>query len=475
MLRDYQIKAHVMLADSFKRSERPLLVMPTGAGKTFTIIEFIKKVYVKYRCILVVRKRGLVDNLVKAAQGLDYAIYMAGHPENLNARLQICSIDTLTARKVFPFKDEKVLIIIDEADESNSPSYQDMINTYPHALIGGMTATPYNGLSHFSEVVMPISALELKRQGILVNFEYIVPEKRLDTSNTTISGGEFSAQEINAITNKREVAANAVGAWFAHSEQRPTLAFSSNVQASKNLCEEFNSYAGKTIAIHIDANSPDEVRAQAISDLEGGRIKILCNVGLIRRGTDIPILGCILDLAPTVRLNNHIQKLGRGSRKNDFFKDCIVIDMAANCLNLNHFYYGRKIDLKTPFKFSRKEFAQAMRVCKFCFRASENFPKGICPYCFTLNTEIKKAQEKKELELFKRSATYIEDRNAIAFFKKEVWKRLSLPHYKNKMYQRLAKNDRYRAICNEVHELMKKEFGREKLLRIADKIKLYKI
>jgi superfamily II DNA or RNA helicase len=267
------------------------------------------------------------------------------------------------------------------------------------------------------------------------------------------------------------VAPNAVDEWFEFGEHRPTLAFSSTVAASKHLVAEFISRG--IPALHIDANTPDSERVSAINELEAGRLKVISVVNLFTRGTDIPILGCLLDNSPTLRLNRHIQKLGRGSRKNLLFKNCIVIDMAGNCLTLNHFYYEHELDLQTGIKFTKANIGQAMSVCAKCFRAAERFINGVCPYCGHENKAIRKAQEKKELVMKRQSPEYIENEVIVKFYNKEIWKRENLAAYRYKPYQKLAAKQKHLAMSREVHTIMRRKFSDEQMNRVAHRIALY--
>ena len=165
----------------------------------------------------------------------------------------------------------------------------------------------------------------------------------------------------------------------------------------------------------------------------------------------------------------HIQKIGRGSRQNPFYSNCILIDIANNLLNNGHFYQEREIDLTSSYKKTKADLDDLqMRVCKKCFRPSETSrfgAKNTCPYCGTYNGVIKKKQlsKYKQSKIFMENATEeaIEQRKMINEFRKSLWK-----------YKNIGK--RYRndiAIKYACHDLLKK-YPNEKVLKIQKSISL---
>ena len=70
--------------------------------------------------------------------------------------------------------------------------------------------------------------------------------------------------------------------------------------------------ADKAIAAaHIDAETPDKVRARHFAKLREGSLSVLCNVDVLSEGFDEPKVGCVL-CAP---LNSNPRPKGTASRK----------------------------------------------------------------------------------------------------------------------------------------------------------------
>lgn len=453
-LRPYQELAHEMIVDGFKQGLKLLLLMSTGAGKSKTFTSFIDKYKKYYIFIVIVRRRGLVDQLENDFKffNLDYGVFMSGHekydPKN---EIQLCSIDTLHIRGLLPhlFAKKDIVLIIDEADESNADQYQEIIKRYTNrhnltkpshfngemmlekirpAFLLGVTATAFDyALPHFDKVIQPIKPKELRASGNLVDFVYYIPAIK-DFSDVRIEKGEFNTKDMDRIFNSPKEIAAAFESWLRFGQDRQTLIFCTNKDHAKNFTNYINNYYGKRLAQQVDADTSDDDRLKYYTEFKNGQLRFLVNIRLITRGVDIPEIGCILDDAPTLSKNLHIQKLGRGSRPNPFYSDCIIIDYANNCVNNGHFYKEREVKLIDDKK-TKRILGEEMRVCGNCFRAADPDEFGIkntCPFCGHYNGKVKEKKiskaKQKEAVLQNASPEQIEQIEMINFFKKTLWK-----------------------------------------------------
>ena len=114
-LRPYQAETIAALRSKYANLKKLLLVAPTGSGKSVVMAEILRSVRDRgKRGLLVVRGRSLV---AQASAGLDdydiqHGVFMSNHfryrPHEL---INVCSIDTLFARKIAPPAD---FLCIDE-------------------------------------------------------------------------------------------------------------------------------------------------------------------------------------------------------------------------------------------------------------------------------------------------------------------------------------------------------------------------
>ena len=242
---NHQKKAHQELIQSFIKKETPILVMPTGSGKSVTIASFIDLHKAHFKFCLVVRTRGLVYQLAETLDkfGLDYSVHMAGEILH-NKNIIIASKDTLQSRNFLPFENSlDVVYIWDEADET--PDYQKEIilrfRNNTRFFFMGMTATPYNGLDHFTKAIVPVTSRELNQQKILVDYDYFIP-KKLDFSDVEVLNGAFKSVDISKKLDHPKAIAESLIAWHNFGKNRQTLIFCVNVQHSKNVVTYLNEF-----------------------------------------------------------------------------------------------------------------------------------------------------------------------------------------------------------------------------------------
>jgi len=118
-LRHYQQAMIDQLDEKLRQGKKRLLMCSAaGSGKTETMGAMIQRsVKHNFPVLFVVRRRELVKNASRrfTKNGIDHSVFMAGNwkfdPKKL---VQVCSIDTLRARKSYPFNEGGCLVIIDE-------------------------------------------------------------------------------------------------------------------------------------------------------------------------------------------------------------------------------------------------------------------------------------------------------------------------------------------------------------------------
>lgn len=458
-LRPYQNQGIRDILMAWYYCQRVILVMPTGAGKSFLMFSLVQYLveHTNAKIVMAVRKRNLVFQLEEDARdfGLDYGVTMAGEAKN-NKAVQICSIDTLRARAEYPHAgEENVYLFIDECDESDNESYHNFRDAYPTAKELGVTATPYNGLSFYEKAIVPTTAEQLTKEGVLTPIKYIVPKKKIDALTLNLKNGDYDNEQIDAAT----VVGDIVGNYLLYGDNRQTMAFCNSVKKSRELVASFQA-AGIT-AVHCDAETPEETRRASIAMFKRGEVRVISNVKLFTRGTNIIEIGCIIGVNPTTKLNLYIQVLGRGVRANPMYKDLIYIDHAGNCLTHGEFTADREINLGEKVKFTRADIIEAMRVCGSCFRAFT--PVDTCPYCGA-NCKKEKVVKAKNLDgkMREMSPEEFEKIRIIKFF-----------NGKNGMYKKFKHYERAH-LRGGPHIKTLQEFGLGKCLDVKKEIKLKK-
>ena len=145
ILRTYQTRAISDLRIAYRQGARaPLLVLPTGAGKTVVFAEIVRAASERGRRVLVlVHRRELILQASAKLQlaGVEHGIIAAGF-DSSNNPVQVASVQTLVRR--LPRIDwQPDLIVIDEAHHAAAGStWARIINHWPDAYRLGVTATP---------------------------------------------------------------------------------------------------------------------------------------------------------------------------------------------------------------------------------------------------------------------------------------------------------------------------------------------
>lgn len=339
-LRPYQEKALGEIKRLYSTGTKNVLLhMATGSGKTVIFSTVMKGVQAKgKRCVLIVRGRELVDNASQRLlrEGVEHGVMMANHKAwNPSLPIQVCSIDTLTARRDKMDLPKADLLVIDEAHFAVSPSFRWFIKHYRDSGVFSLsvTATPHvkQGLRHLAdEVIYPITIKELIDQGYLVPPKYFAPPNGIDFSNIRMDykTGDYNISDLSHEVAKAQITGDIIKHYNKLAEGRPAVLFACDVSHSKSMVEELN--AAGISSLHIDAHTSDEDRKSALRSLEDGRIKIISNVGILCTGVDMPYVSAIILARPTKSYNLFIQQVGRGTRlyhnKNNF----IILDHANN-------------------------------------------------------------------------------------------------------------------------------------------------
>ncbi len=123
----------------------PLVVAPTGSGKTIIASEVIRRAENKFVLVIAHRRELIHQMRDKLADfGIAAGVILAGEPMNQMARVQVASVQTLWSRYMRGNTDlpPADLVVVDEAHHVRARTYRKIVESYPNAKIIGLTATP---------------------------------------------------------------------------------------------------------------------------------------------------------------------------------------------------------------------------------------------------------------------------------------------------------------------------------------------
>ena len=108
------------------------------------------------------------------------------------------------------------------------------------------------------------------------------------------------------------VTGDIVETWLKLGESRPTLCYCVNRKHAQHVSERFIE-AGVTCE-YMDGETPREEREETFDRFRSGETKIICNVGVLTTGIDLPNASCVVDAKPTKSKMLFVQTIGRGLR-----------------------------------------------------------------------------------------------------------------------------------------------------------------
>ena len=407
-LRSYQIKAIDSLRYSFntKGKKSPLLVMPTGAGKTVVFAAISKAISQNEKNVLIlVHRRELIDQASKKLKniGVNHGVIAAKYKSSQN-NIQIASVQTLV-RRLIKNTFNPHYIIIDEAHHAAAGSWRKIIDHFKDAYKIGCTATPIRldgrGLAdYFDDLVKGPGVAKLIKDKYLAPYKVFAPPLKINLDKVKTLGGDYQKKELEKQIDSADIIGDAVQQYKKHADGLPAIAFCISIKHATDVCNKFKDAGYKAAIVHGEMKVDD--RDEAIKGLGNGKIQILTSVDVISEGTDVPDVSAAILLRPTKSEGLYLQQVGRVLRpKPD--KTAIILDHVNSTRTHGFVDDKREWSLHSQKKKKKKgEVAPHVETCKKCFATYK--PTPVCPVCGyqAENRERFIKQEEGELEELKR-------------------------------------------------------------------------
>ena len=397
ILRDYQQRSVEAVRASFRQGKNaPLLVLPTGGGKTIIFCHIAMEAAKRGNKVIILVHR--VELLRQTSEKLTMAGVHHGliHPDytpNIMANVQVASVQTLIKRMhKFPF--DPALIIIDEAHHATAGSWKKIGDYYSSARKLGVTATPCRsdgaGLGMiFDELVVGPSVQELIDLNFLVRPVVYAPPRGIDLSGIRTVMGDYDKKEIANRIDKPKITGDAVKHYTQLCPGGPAVVFCVNIDHAKHVAAEFRDAGYSSFA--VDGTMDDGERKRILGGLADGSVQVVTSCDLISEGTDIPAIACIIMLRPTKSLGLYLQQAGRGLRPSEGKDHVVILDHVGNSGGMkdgrwvpNHGLpeQPREWSLEGIVKRKGKQANNAKIRVDFCKQCLATFaPQPKCPEC----------------------------------------------------------------------------------------------
>lgn len=421
-LRDYQHDAVDAVFDYFEAGHagHPLIVAPTGTGKSLIIAALIQRVLAAYptvRVVMLAHVRELIsqnlDKLLRVWPEAPVGVYSAGlRQADTQSAILFCGIQSVwnkakaLASAVRPVE----LVLIDEAHRvplHENGTYRRFVHDLramnPHVRLIGLTATPFRHVpgtkTHtggyqslvkgddrlFTDIVFDLTKrlVPLIREGYLAALWPQPTAYQVSLKGIQIENGDYKADQLNTLMERREVITAILDEAIPLARadrRRHWLVFCAGVESARATAAALQA-RGITAAI-VTGDTPMRERDRTIADFRAGRLTALVSVNTLTVGFDAPVTDCLIVTRPTLSPVLHVQMLGRGMRPTPEKimtaadgrpRGCLVLDF---CGNVDRHGPLDRLVLKEP---GLKK-AEPMKTCPNC-RAEIRLAANPCPQC----------------------------------------------------------------------------------------------
>jgi DNA repair protein RadD len=334
-LRPYQQGSIDALYDYFSRhTGNPLIVLPTGTGKSVVLAGFIKgaiDAYPSTRIVVLTHVKELIEQDAKAIirywNEAPIGVWSAGLRQKRMDQITVAGIQSVH-RLPTKFGDTDI-VIIDEAHlmpRNSETMYRRFIDGIlkhnPRMKIVGLTATPFrvdSGLLTegttrvFTDVAYDAKVADMMKEGYLCPLVSKGGKTKPDLSGVHTRGGDYVPGELQDAMDKAHLIEGALDEIDHYAAERKSiLGFCAGVEHAKHCAE-----AARTRGIaaeYVDGSMANGQRDRIINDFKTGRTRILFNAMMLTTGFDHPALDCLVLLRPTKSTGLYMQIMGRGTR-----------------------------------------------------------------------------------------------------------------------------------------------------------------
>jgi superfamily II DNA or RNA helicase len=342
--RHYQKSAHDATWQYLSnQSGEPLIVLPTGAGKSLVIAMLVEQAR-KFdaRVIVLQHRKELIEQNAEKIQillpDIKIGIYSAGLNSRDTEADVVCAGIQSVHSKAHEFG-RRELILIDEVhlvsgkdDSMYGKFLADIRAINPRARMVGLTATPFRtgegpicGKDKlFQRICYEAFTGDLIREGWLCPVTNKPADATVDTSKIKRRGSEFVNSDMARAFDSGDKVELACGEIVAKCHDRHSvLVFSAGVEHAEHVAETLRTLTGERVGLVTGDTMPIE-RVASLSAFKAQELRWLVNCDVLTTGFDAPCIDAIAVLRATMSPGLFAQIVGRGLRNHESKTECIA-------------------------------------------------------------------------------------------------------------------------------------------------------
>lgn len=344
----FQDEAVTAVFDYLKLNNgHPLVVAPTGAGKTHILSKIIREVRkrdVKARVLVLTHVKEIINQdyktLIQYVPKSQVGVWSAGLKRKEKRQYTIAGIQSIYKHGRHFLKYDYV--IVDEAHlipANGEGRYRTFLKEMRWSKVIGLTATPFR-LGHgmitdnhlFDKIVYDIEILDLIKGDYLSPLIAKQPEYAMDVSKVKTVAGDFSKKDLSENLDNLGVTNAIVKELKQYIKLRKKwLIFAIDIEHAEHITRQLISHGIRADVVHSQQKVD---RSEILKHFHRGHVQALVSVETLTTGFDAPDVDMIVMMRPTKSPVLHVQMIGRGLRTAPGKTDCLVLDFAGNIQRL---------------------------------------------------------------------------------------------------------------------------------------------
>lgn len=328
--------------------EKPLIVLPTGTGKSLVQALLIQKILEEcpyVRIICATHSQELVEQNYDEIMGVwpecPAGIYSSGLKRK-DAHKQVIFAGIQSIYKKGMSIGHVDIIIVDECHSISRKTdtmwgkfFEDCKTYNPNIQIIGLSATPYrldsgNLVPHtFNGIAYEYSVIDAIKDGYLCEIFSAKTETHLKTAGVHKRGGEYVAGELERAVDVDHLTLACCQEIVSFgANRRSWIVFAAGNTHAKHITDML-------ISMGVDAKcvteaTPKAERKQIVEDHKSGKLKCLVNNMIFTTGYNNKMLDMIACMRPTQSEGLWVQICGRGMRLFESKENCLLLDFGRN-------------------------------------------------------------------------------------------------------------------------------------------------